>query len=289
VDEQLYEWMAPTIAAVQPYCDEPVMAAATFQGAGGWASGASGGLIGALAGTVLRRTPKDVRARAGGLPDTVILAVGPTKIFVFPYRTRWMRLIVGPPVRVWRRDDVEARTDVRMVASKLTIDVASTGDHHELESTSMTGRLGKITREMFRLLANPHLGAPVVSRYELPREELEPVGRVRPPDARQARAGQLAGELEAELKRLGVWRPDAPSEETVVAGGAFGMNAVPFYTWLQVVLVARLRQIAAGEMEVPASSSIGAFAVRELDGETLDVERLLELIHEIDRLPRARA
>jgi hypothetical protein len=41
------------------------------------------------------------------------------------------------------------------VASKLTIRVKSTGDRHELESTSMTGRLGKMTTEMFRLLADP--------------------------------------------------------------------------------------------------------------------------------------
>ena len=289
VDEQLYEWMAPTIAAVQPWCDQPLIAAATFQTAGGWASGVSSGLIGALAGSVLRRTPKDVLARAGGLPDTVILAIGATKIYVFPYRTKRLRLDVGPPVRVWRRDDVIAHTDVRLVASKLTIDVESTGDHHELESTSMTGRLGKITKEIFRLLEDPPIGRPPVSRFEIPQGEAEPLGSTKESSARRVRAGELADEIEAELKRIGVWMPNPPSDETVVAGGAFGMNSVPFYTWLQVVLVARLRQIAAGEMEVPQSSSIGTFAVRELDGEVLDVERLMDLIHEVDGLARAPA
>ncbi|HEX2196366.1 MAG TPA: hypothetical protein VHJ76_05520, partial [Actinomycetota bacterium] len=155
MDPQLHEWMAPTIDAVQPYCDEPLVAAGTFQVAGGWASAASGGVLGALVGTVLRRTPKHVRERGGGLPDTVVLAIGPTKVYVFPYRTRRMQLETGPPVRVWRRDDLAVRTDVRMVASKLTIDVTSTGDHHELESTSMTGRLGRITKEIFGLLEEP--------------------------------------------------------------------------------------------------------------------------------------
>lgn len=288
MDEQLYDWMEPTIQAVQPWCDEPVVAAGTFQTAGGWASAATGGLIGVLAGTVLRRTPKDVRARGGGLPDTVVIAVGHTKVFVFPYRTSGLRLDVGPPVRVWRRDDLAVETDARIVASKLTIDVVSTGDHHELESTSMTGRLGKITREIFRLLENPRLGRPAVSRFEIPRDEPDPAPPALRADARRPRAGELADEIEAELKRLGVWRPDPPPEETVLAGGAFGMNAVPFFTWLQVVLVRRLREIAAGEMDVPRSSEIGAFAIREFDGDPRDTERLLDLIHEVDALPGRR-
>ena len=279
MDAQLYEWMAPTIEAVQPWCDEPLIAAGTFQVAGGWASAATQGTLGAIVGTVLGRTPKHVRERSGGLPDTVILAVGQSKIFVFPYRTKWWELDVGPPVKVWRRDDVVARSDVRMVASKLTIDVTSTGDHHELESTSMTGRLGKITKEIFRLLDDPGIGASTTTRHEQP-----PRQSTRKADAKATRLGEIADEIEAELKRLRWWVDDPPSEATVVAGGAFGMNAVPFPTWLQVVFVQRLRQAAAGEMEIPRSSSVSTFATREFDGYPEDVERLMDLLYEVDRL-----
>ncbi|HEX2294779.1 MAG TPA: YqcC family protein, partial [Actinomycetota bacterium] len=267
MDEQLYEWMAPTIDAVQPWCDEPLIAAGTFQVAGGWASGVSNGLLGALVGTVLRRTPKHVRERGGGLPDTVILAVGPTKVFVFAYRVRRMKLVVEAPVRVWRRDDVVARSDERAVASKLTIDVASTGDHHELESTSMTGRLGKITKEIFRLLDDPGVGSPTLTRAERPPRE-----STKKADRRRARLGEIADEIEAELKRLGWWTADPPSEEAVVAGGAFGMNAVAFPTWLQVVFVERLRQAASGEFPIPSSSSVSTMATREFDGYPEDVD-----------------
>lgn len=270
MNDEIYSWMRPMIEAVQPWCDEPVIAAHTLQGAGGWASGISNGL---LFGGLFSRAPRHVRARAGGLPDTIILAVGATKIFVFPYKTKGMRLDVGPPVRVWRRDDVAARGDKRRVASKLTIDVQSTGDHHELESTSMTGRLGKMTEAIFQLLER---AAPVAGS-----------GGSRPASGEaRRRAGELADELEAELKRIRMWRPDPPSEETVLAGGAFGMQSVPFVTWLQVVLVPRLRQVAAGEMELPGSSSIGTFAVRELDGAGADTDGLLDLIFEIDGLAK---
>ena len=271
MNQELYEWMAPTIAAVQPFCDETIFAAGTLQGAGGWAAGISNGI---LFSGLFSRAPKHVRKRAGGLPDTVIVAIGPTKVFVFAYRVKRMQLDLDPPVRVWKRDDIVARSDVRRVASKVTIEVGSNGDRHELESTSMTGRLGKITKEIFRLLDDPTIGAPTAGRTEA----AAPSGRKR------IRLGEIADEIEAELKRLRQWMPDPPSEEEVVAGGAFGMNAVPFVTWLQVVFVKRLREVAAGEMQLPASSSVGTMAVREFDGDGGRTDRLMDLIHEVDQL-----
>ncbi|MDQ3913860.1 MAG: YqcC family protein [Actinomycetota bacterium] len=276
MDEQLYDWMAPTIEAVQPFCDESVFAAATFQGAGGWAWGISNG---ALFGGLFGRPSKKVRERTGGLPGTVILAIGPTKIYVFAYRVKRMRLVIEPPVRVWDRGDVVARSDARMVASKLTIDVPATGDRHELESTSMTGRLGKITREMFRLLDDPRIGAPAGASVAAGSSGSSAAG-----GRARARASELADDIEAELKRLNMWMPEPPSEEHVLEGGAFGMGTVSFVTWLQVVLVTRLRAVAEGTMDLPGSSSIGTMAAREFDGEVHDMGPLTKLIHEVDRL-----
>ncbi len=260
MNAEIYEWMAPTIAAVQPYCDETIFAAHTFQGAGGWASGISNGLH---FGGLFSRAPRHVRERTGGLPDTVIVAVGPTKVFVFPYKTRRMQLDVGPPVRVWSREDIFVTSDRRRVASKLTIDVESTGDHHELESTSMTGRLGKMTLAMFDVLDS-------VDRGDERRKKI--------------RLGELAGEIEAELKRIRMWMPDPPPEETVLQGGPFGGATVPFDTWLQVVFVRRLREVASGEMEIPVSSSVAVRAVREYDGDPIDRTKLTSLLQEVDNL-----
>ncbi len=253
-------WMSAYTQAAQPFCDEPLIAAHTFQAAGGFAAGIRSGL---LMGWLTRRDRRELKDRSGGLPDTMLLAVGPTKVYVFEYRTRGLSLALGPPVRVWHRLDLEVTTRVRRVASELTIDVVSTGEHHELESTSMTGRLGKMTREMFRLLDQ--------------RPPVEGQGSAR------AQLGRLADEIEAELRRLGTWREDAPSEEKVLAGGAFGMNTVAFDTWLQVVFVERLRQVARGELDIPLSSSVGTQATREYDGDPADRSVLMKLIHEVDR------
>jgi uncharacterized protein YqcC (DUF446 family) len=97
------------------------------------------------------------------------------------------------------------------------------------------------------------------------------------------RAGELADRLEAELRRLGAWVDAPPSEEEVLAGGAFGMGTVPCETWIQVVLVERLRAVERGEMALPGSSSLAAHAVRELDGRT-DRDDLIDLLHEVDGL-----
>ncbi|MGI8796039.1 MAG: hypothetical protein ACR2IR_05555 [Acidimicrobiia bacterium] len=102
-----------------------------------------------------RRAQQKVAEKAGGLPPMVILAVGPTQAYVFEYRTSGRSLDIGAPVAVWKRDDLDVTFKKRIVSSPLVIDVRSTGEHFELESTSMTGRLGKMTAELGRLLADP--------------------------------------------------------------------------------------------------------------------------------------
>jgi hypothetical protein len=44
---------------------------------------------------------------------------------------------------------------------------------------------------------------------------------------KRSQLGRLADEIEAELRVAG-WNPDPPTEETVLAGGAFGLGTVAF-------------------------------------------------------------
>ena len=98
---------------------------------------------------------------------------------------------------------------------------------------------------------------------------------------RRARIGDLADAIEAEMRRLGVWTATPPSEETVLAGGAFGLGTVPFEYWIQVILVPRLRAVAAAEMAIPEASYVGTQAVREWDGMN-DRATLQQLLSELD-------
>jgi uncharacterized protein YqcC (DUF446 family) len=95
--------------------------------------------------------------------------------------------------------------------------------------------------------------------------------------------GALADEIETEMRHLGLWSENPPSEETVLAGGAFGLGTVAFDNWLQVVFVLRLRQVATGDFDLPSSSAVGAQAVREWDGYQ-DRDRLLDLIHQVEAI-----
>jgi uncharacterized protein YqcC (DUF446 family) len=100
--------------------------------------------------------------------------------------------------------------------------------------------------------------------------------------SKREQLGKLADELEAELRKV-AWNPDPPPEEEVLAGGAFGLKAVPFETWLQVIFITRLRQVAAGDMAIPATSSVAVQAAREWDG-VPGRDRLFDLISEVDRI-----
>ena len=89
------------------------------------------------------------------------------------------------------------------------------------------------------------------------------------------------------MRRVGIWLDDPPSEQEVLAGGAFGMGTVSFDVWVQVVFVTRLRQVAQGKFPIPDSSAVGTQATREWDGSgpgAPDRNRLLELLLEVDDL-----
>jgi len=101
------------------------------------------------------------------------------------------------------------------------------------------------------------------------------------PDARHFKAEQLALALEVELKRLGRWQADPLPTDKLEHMGAFGENTMAFEQWIQFILIVRLRQMARQEMEFPDSSSLGAYAVRAMDGDD-EAEHLRELLTEID-------
>jgi len=60
------------------------------------------------------------------------------------------------------------------------------------------------------------------------------------------------------------------------------MDTMTFTQWLQFVFLPRVREAAASG-EFPNSSSVGAQAVREFDGEP-DADHLVTLLSEFDAL-----
>jgi uncharacterized protein YqcC (DUF446 family) len=94
---------------------------------------------------------------------------------------------------------------------------------------------------------------------------------------------RIAGEIEAELRALNAWDAEPPSPEAIANGGAFGGRTMAFTQWLQWVLIPRLQEVASGASDIPPSSSVGAYAVRELDGWN-EASSLISKLSELDRL-----
>lgn len=101
------------------------------------------------------------------------------------------------------------------------------------------------------------------------------------PTAHHFKAEQLALALELELKRIDRWQADLLPQEKLNNMGAFGANTMAFEQWIQFILVVRLRQMARQELDFPDSSNLGAYAVRNMDGDD-ETEHLRELLSQVD-------
>ncbi len=106
-------------------------------------------------------------------------------------------------------------------------------------------------------------------RIELPApivmKEPEPANSVAVAGDRYTQADSYMAKLEAALRESDLWperRPSGPIE----VKGAFGCENMTFPQWLAWVFIPRVREIVAERGEFPASSEVGAYAVREFDG-----------------------
>lgn len=73
-------------------------------------------------------------------------------------------------------------------------------------------------------------------------------------------------EIEMEMKRIGFWQSQPLEPEKYNFSRAFAMDTMSFDQWLQFIFIPRVRSIIASRGTFPASSSVGAQAVREFDG-----------------------
>jgi uncharacterized protein YqcC (DUF446 family) len=107
-----------------------------------------------------------------------------------------------------------------------------------------------------------------------------PASRKGGPDPRVI-AG-YADRIEAELRRLGVWRRDPLPPERMDFAQAFAQDTMAYPEWLQFVFLPAVREaVATGEF--PEGSEVGAQAVREFDGWP-EAGPLTTLLSEFDAL-----
>jgi uncharacterized protein YqcC (DUF446 family) len=103
------------------------------------------------------------------------------------------------------------------------------------------------------------------------------------PQTDAAAAATKLDQIEAEMRRIGMWSEKAPSPETFESRQAFFGDTMAFEQWLQFVFLPHAREAADGTSPFPKSSSVGAYAVRQFDGRG-EAQHLGSLLSEFDEL-----
>jgi hypothetical protein len=140
------DWDAKVKEIAQEQVPEPVQAAGILQPAGTWGTFGLDQVRGAAAMFKRRKANKD----AGGLAKTswkdtktVLLAVAGDKLYAFAATQKGRK--IEDRLGVWNRSDLTVETTPGKLSTKVVFDVASTGEHYELEATTV-GSAGSSTR-----------------------------------------------------------------------------------------------------------------------------------------------
>jgi len=118
--EAAAQWKEDMRTEVEPRVgEEELVAVAAFRRAGATSSYAASKLGGGLPYLATKLVSKK---RAGGLPENVMLAVTPTKVYAFKRKQRGRKMVAGDEVAVWERGGLRVSTDTAMGMTKLTIE-----------------------------------------------------------------------------------------------------------------------------------------------------------------------
>jgi len=89
--------------------------------------------------------------------------------------------------------------------------------------------------------------------------------------------------IEAEMRRIGMWRAEPLPEAAYAFQEAFAMDTMAFTQWLQFIFIPRVKAILETQGEFPSGSSVGMQAIREFDGYA-EAGPLVSLLSEFDGL-----
>src|SRR5260370_7142308 len=84
--------------------------------------------------------------------------------------------------------------------------------------------------------------------------------------ARYQMAASYAARSGGALRGLKAWQSEPLADAAYESETAFFADTMTFYQWLQFVLLANVRETIAERGAFPGESSVGTYAVRELDG-----------------------
>jgi hypothetical protein len=136
------DWVEKVNSTAQEHVSEPVVAAGILQPAGTWGAFGVEQLSPAVAMFKRRKVNKD----AGGLAmsswkgtKTALLALTADKLYAFSCKQKGRGWKIQEQLGEWNRSDLRVGTEPGKLATKVIFDVVSSGEHYELEATTIGG------------------------------------------------------------------------------------------------------------------------------------------------------
>jgi hypothetical protein len=128
MDEKTMKQMAKMVDALQPHCDEEIVAAMTCSHAGSMSSVLISKLMGGVgAGT-----------KSSNLPNPVFIAVGSKSIYAFKYAPRGFKFKIKKEVARWPKDEVSVVAEKTSAMTTFVL-TTSSGESYPLEIPTMMG------------------------------------------------------------------------------------------------------------------------------------------------------
>ena len=140
MDEKAQKQMAKMVDAVQPHCDERIVAAMTCSHSGSMGSALMGSLLGGLGGGT----------SSCDLPNPVFIAVGPGTVFAFDFKPRGFNYKIKKEVARWPRDEIDVETERGSGMARLVL-TTKAGETYPLEITTALGG-GQLVDAFFEAL-----------------------------------------------------------------------------------------------------------------------------------------
>lgn len=135
------KWLERLKDTAQPHCDGEVLAVGILQPPGGL--GTTGlSQLSPLAAMIKARKGNE---QAGGLAKAnmvrnwkhALIAVTADKVYAFEAKPRGRGFTIKGHSGVWNRKDLEIGIEQQKMTAAVTIDIRSTGEHYELEATTI--------------------------------------------------------------------------------------------------------------------------------------------------------
>jgi hypothetical protein len=128
MDEKLEKQMAIMIDAVQPFCDEPIIAAMTCSHTGSMKATLISKFLGGIGAPL----------KSSSLPNPVFMAVGTDTIYAFDYRPRGFRFKIKKEAARWLRKEVQVSVEKTVTMARFVLSIGS-GESFNLEIPTLIG------------------------------------------------------------------------------------------------------------------------------------------------------